>query len=189
MNTSRLQDVLDATYSCIVRFGVRRTTMDDIAQAAGMSRSALYQYVRSKDDAVRKVAERLHDRATQRATAAAMADVPPAMRVQGILQAKLDLVLELAGDSPNAAELLDAKTRLYGDVCTGFTDRVESLLVEVFTEAGTSDVSPKDAAAICVALVVGLEHAPYNARLLPPAVRVLTEGLLASGHAPVTVSS
>lgn len=78
----RLDHVLDATYACLTRHGVRRTTMDDIAREAGMSRSAVYQYVRNKDDAVRRLAARLHLQATERASAAAESDAPWQERVR-----------------------------------------------------------------------------------------------------------
>lgn len=47
MSTDRLDEVLDAAYGCLTRYGVRRTTMDDIATTMGVARSAVYQYVRS----------------------------------------------------------------------------------------------------------------------------------------------
>ncbi|MFD0415548.1 TetR/AcrR family transcriptional regulator [Streptomyces sp. NPDC127108] len=138
MAGDRLTDVLDATYTCLSRYGVRRTTMDDIAREMGVSRSAVYQYVRGKDDAVRQLARRLHDRALDRAAAAATADAPPAERIHGILAAKLDLVLDLAGGSGHAAELLDAKARLSGDICDAFTERIRGLLTEQFTGTGVA---------------------------------------------------
>ncbi|MEC4017551.1 TetR/AcrR family transcriptional regulator [Streptomyces sp. H27-D2] len=132
----RQTEVLDATYACLTRYGVRRTTMDDIATAMGVSRSAVYQYVRNKDDAFRRLAERLHTQALARARWEAAADAPPADRVHGILSAKLDLVLDLTGDSPHTVELLDEKARLFGDICHGFTADLRGLLMEVFAEAG-----------------------------------------------------
>lgn len=176
----RLDHVLDATYACLTRHGVRRTTMDDIAREAGMSRSAVYQYVRNKDDAVRRLAARLHLQATERASAAAESDAPWQERVRSVLQVKLDLVLELAGDSPHTAELLDAKARLYGDICITFTGCVGELLTSLFAEASPSGTAPEDAAAICTALVTGLESTPDNVRLLPTAVDLLTAGLATS---------
>ncbi|MGW0765825.1 TetR/AcrR family transcriptional regulator [Streptomyces sp. NPDC002676] len=89
MGTDRLDEVLDATYDCLTRYGVRRTTMDDIATTMGVSRSTVHHYVRNKDDAFRRLAGRLHDQALARArraagdTGAACAD-----RVRGVLTAK-----------------------------------------------------------------------------------------------------
>jgi AcrR family transcriptional regulator len=177
LGTDRLTEVLDATYDCLARYGVRRTTMDDIAGAVGMSRSAVYQYVRNKDDAMRRLAERLHDRAFERAVEAVAAQQPPGERVIGILAAKLGLVRDLSGDSPHAVELLDAKARLFGDICTEFSARVRQLLIEVFTEAGLTEVSPADAADIGLALVIGLESHPDAERLLRPAAAALLAGL------------
>ncbi|MFW5419906.1 TetR/AcrR family transcriptional regulator [Nocardiopsis sp. CNT-189] len=174
----RLGQILDGTYDCLVRYGVRRTTMDDIAGAVGISRSALYQYVRSKDDAFRRLARRFHEEALARARAAAEAEGPVEGRVRGVLGAKLGLVLRLHGDSPHTAELLDAKARLFGDICTEFCAEVRALLTGLFTEAGTAAVDPGDAADICIAVVVGLEGEENAARLLGPAADAITAGLL-----------
>ncbi|MGP4002308.1 TetR/AcrR family transcriptional regulator [Streptomyces sp. 8N706] len=180
MGTDRLDEILDATYDCLTRYGVRRTTMDDIATTMGVSRSAVYQYVRSKDDAFRQLAGRLHDQALVRAREAACdQDTPYAERIRGVLAAKLDLVLHLAGDSPHTAELLDAKARLFGGICTAFTADLRRLLIGLFTETGTAEgVEPAEAADISIALVIGLENMPDARRLLGPASGALTAGLL-----------
>ncbi len=180
MTPDRLGEVLDATYECLARYGVKRTTMDDIAGSAGMSRAAVYQYVRSKDDAVRRVAIRLHERALDRARAAASDPSPTALRICGVLEAKLGLVVELAGNSPHTAELLDSKARLFGDICHQFTDDIGLLLESVFVESGITSMPPAEAAEICVALVVGLEGRPEAAHLLPSATSALVGGLLRS---------
>ncbi|MFG2503118.1 TetR/AcrR family transcriptional regulator [Streptomyces sp. NPDC048441] len=185
MSTDRLDEVLDATYDSLTRYGVRRTTMDDIASTMGVSRSAVYQYVRNKDDAFRKLAEHLHTEALARARQAAEEDASGAERIRGVLEAKLDLVLRLAGDSPHSAELLDAKARLFGDICHGFTGSLRRLLIDLFTEAGTAPgVRPAEAADSCIALVIGLESASDGRRLFGPATDALLTGLLATSRLP-----
>ncbi|NWF30036.1 TetR/AcrR family transcriptional regulator [Streptomyces sp. PKU-EA00015] len=180
MGSDRLGEVLDATYDCLTRYGVRRTTMDDIATTMGVSRSAVYQYVRGKDDAFRQLAHRLHTQALERAgQAAAAEDVPYAERVRGVLAAKLDLVLQLAGDSPHTAELLDEEARLFGGICTTFTADLRRLLIGLFAEAGTvGGVEPGEAADIAIALVIGLESVGDGRLLLGPATDALLSGLL-----------
>src|SRR5579863_3541734 len=108
MSEDRLTVILDAAYACFTRHGVRRTTMDDIANAAGMSRAAVYQYVRGKDDAFLQLTKRLHHQALDRARRVAESDAAPAERILDILSAKLDLVIMVVSDSPHAAELIDA---------------------------------------------------------------------------------
>lgn len=185
MPTDRLDEVLDATYECLSRFGVRRTTVDDIARTMGVSRSAVYQYVRSKDDAVRQLAQRLHAEAFARAESAASADGPVAERIRGVLAAKLELVLQLAEDSSHATELLDESQRKFGDICTAFTTDLRTLLVALFTTADTEEsVSPDDAADLSIALVLGLLHMPQRAReLFDTGLTALLDGLLTPSSA------
>lgn len=175
MTSDRLGEVLDATYVCLTRYGVRRTTVQDIAAAAGMSRSAVYQYVRSKDDAFRRLAERLHERALVQAREAAAGVGPNGDRIRGVLAAKMNLVLALAGDSPHTAELLDAKARLFGDICHRFSADVHGLLVELFAATPATAVTPVEASDICMALVVGLEGSKNPAPLLAAATAALLE--------------
>ncbi|MET9734646.1 TetR/AcrR family transcriptional regulator [Streptomyces sp. NPDC006458] len=180
MGTDRLDEVLDAAYDCLTRYGVRRTTMDDIAATMGVSRSAVYQYVRGKDDAFRRLAARLHTRALERARRAADdPDAPCAERVRGVLAAKHDLVVELSGPSPHTAELLDTKARLFGGICASFTADLRRLLIRLFGEAGTAPgVEPAEAADICIALVIGLESVEDGRALFGPAADALLTGLL-----------
>ncbi|MEV0291973.1 helix-turn-helix domain-containing protein [Nocardia sp. NPDC050710] len=154
MAADRTADVLDATLRCLLRYGVRRTTVDDIAAEVGVSRSAVYQYVRGKDDAVRRVADRLHRRALTHAREAAVADAPLAERVHGILSAKVELATGPFTESPHATELFDEQARLCGDICREFTDELHSLLT---TSLAAEHIDrPADAARILLATTIGL---------------------------------
>jgi len=53
-----LDRVLDAVERCLARFGVRRTSMTDIARELGVARTTLYRQVRSLEEAVSLVASR-----------------------------------------------------------------------------------------------------------------------------------
>src|SRR5207249_2478323 len=41
--------VLDAAFQCVGRVGLGRTTVEDVARAAGLSRQTIYRYFPSKD--------------------------------------------------------------------------------------------------------------------------------------------
>ena len=155
--------ILDAAYASFARHGVRRTTMDDIAAAADMSRPAVYQYVRNKEDAFRRLATRLFDGALTDARAAAARDGTLSQRLHDVLASKLELTLRLWKDTPHAAELLDTSTRLTGDLVAEFTGVVRRLLADAVTEAqarGEISLAGADAeeiADIALALNHGLE--------------------------------
>lgn len=112
-----------------------------------------------------------------RARLAAAADETVAERVRAVLEAKLDLVLQLAGDSPHTAEVLDGRARLFGDICTDFTARLRSVLALLLTRAAVE--RPEDAADICIALVVGMEGAPDPKRIFDRAAAAFLAGLAA----------
>lgn len=161
MSDSRVDRILDAAYACFVRHGVRRTTMDDIATAAGMSRAAIYQYVRNKDDAFRRLAQRLCDEALARARAVRSGPLP--RRLTAILDTKLDLTLRLVSDSPHAAELLAGTTTISADVVEAYTAAVTAVAAAAIAEAARDGeivlgrTSASEVAHIAIAFVRGLE--------------------------------
>ena len=99
MSDDRVTKILDAAYVSFTRHGIRRTTMDDIAAAAEMSRPSVYQYVRNKDDAFRRLAERMFTGALTQARAAARDEGPLAQRLFGACAVKLALTQRIWQDS------------------------------------------------------------------------------------------
>lgn len=55
--------ILDAGIRVFGHYGFRKTSMGDIAAAAGMSRAALYLYFRNKEDIFRQGSIRMHEKA------------------------------------------------------------------------------------------------------------------------------
>ncbi|MGC5023001.1 TetR/AcrR family transcriptional regulator [Micromonospora sp. DT47] len=156
MSNERLDAILAAAYECFTRHGVRRTTMDDIAATAGMSRPAVYQYVRNKDDAYRRLAERLF--AGSLAQARATAADPAAsieQRLHAVLGAKLDLTLKLHRESRHAAELLDTSTKLTGDLVEAYTRELTDVVAGALADA--AGPRARAVADVLVALTRGLE--------------------------------
>jgi AcrR family transcriptional regulator len=194
MSGTRVDRILDAAYACFVRHGVRRTTMDDIATAAGMSRAAIYQYVRNKDDAFRRLAQRLCDEALVRAR-----DVRPgplARRLAAILDTKLDLTLRLVQDSPHATELLAGTTTISADVVDAYTAEVTAVAAAAIAEAAHDGeivlgrTSASEVAHIAMAFVRGLEidlsDPDLPRRRLRSGVTLLVAGLSAREPRPAT---
>jgi AcrR family transcriptional regulator len=60
--TSGRERVLDATESCLQRFGLAKTTVEDVAQASGLSRATVYRQFGSRDALLLAVAARDADR-------------------------------------------------------------------------------------------------------------------------------
>lgn len=67
------QRILDAGFACFGDQGLGRTTMEDVARRAGVTRQTIYRYFPSKDDLVMRLVLREEDRfieGTRRAFAA-----------------------------------------------------------------------------------------------------------------------
>ncbi len=159
----RLEKVLDAAYACFVRHGVRKTTMEDIAAAAGMSRPAVYQYVRSKDDAYRRLAARVYDGALREAHVAADGAGTLAQRLDRILATKLALTQRLFDDSPYGRELIGRNAVVAGELERRFLADLTDLLTGTIIDAAADADLPlgpdnaREIAELALALARGLE--------------------------------
>lgn len=190
----QLDSILRAAYTCFTRHGVARTTMEDLARAADMSRPAVYQYVRNKEDAYRRLADRLYTDALDQARTALAADGPLADRLAGALQAKLSLTLGLYRDSPHAAELVGDSARIAVDESHAFTTAMTRMLAETVNE-GRPHAAPDEVdrfVAVLLALTRGLEADPSGPdepiRRLREGVALLVAGLESHPNDPKETS-
>ena len=93
--------ILDAAERCFERRGVRRTTVDDVAAEAGVSRVTVYRQVGNRDELVRAVLLRVTDRFIGRAlpkVVAAAGDLTDGVRelmVATVMAARRDNSLSL----------------------------------------------------------------------------------------------
>ena len=177
----RAESVLDAAYVCFTRHGVRRTTMDDIAREAGMSRTAAYQYVRNTEDAFRRLTIRLLDTTLANARSAADAQHELTERLTAALTAKLELVLGLWRDSPaHAGELLGIDARLSEELVNAYNAAMRELLAEIAGSA-VPRAAAREFADLLIAFTRGVEadlaDAETPARQLRRGVALLTAGL------------
>jgi AcrR family transcriptional regulator len=189
----RVERILTAAYACFTRHGVRRTTMEDIALEAGMSRPAVYQYVSNKPDAFRRLTERMLGDALADARAAAAASGTPADRLIGALEAKLDLVLTLWRDSPaHAAELLGADSRLSAGLLDDYNAAMRDLLSHTAGDIVPAGEAP-EFAELLLAFTRGIEadlaHPGLAAERLRRGVTLLVAGLDGPAIAPAIATS
>jgi AcrR family transcriptional regulator len=90
--------------------GFAATSMADIADAAGMSRPALYQYFRNKRDIFASAFVALFEDHVDRALQALKSDGPTVRRLEGLLQRFEGDLWELMAASEHSEEILSAKT-------------------------------------------------------------------------------
>lgn len=156
--------ILDSAFTLFGRYGYRRTSMEDIASEAGLSRAALYLQFDNKEAIFRAIAARLHDDAMTGTEAALTANGSLVERLVAAVLAKSLPMVEIATTSPHGSELMDENSRLCGDLANESSKRHQKLLAAAFKQAedaGEIDLEEAgmkstDAAELFAAAVHGL---------------------------------
>ena len=91
---ARRRAIFAATVGLILQKGFHETSMREIAAAAGMGKSSLYDYFNSKDDILVFIVEEAALEVAARARAIACHDVPPDERLRRIMQMHMEYMRE-----------------------------------------------------------------------------------------------
>src|SRR5437763_17218899 len=95
---SSRERILDAAMEMFARYGYRRASMDQVAEAAGLTRQAVYHHFQSKEALFRAAVDALHDgpleAAVSAATAAEGAGQPLPDALATLVDAKIRYVIE-----------------------------------------------------------------------------------------------
>jgi AcrR family transcriptional regulator len=154
--------VLDAALTVFGQYGYGKTTMRDVARAAGISRAALYLHFPTKEDLFRAGARRVHARALERADAALAAEGDVVSRVDAAMSAYIGELTATA--SLHAEELLDAGLSVGGDIVA---ESQAALHARLTTALGELDLTAIDATAaelarLLLAAAAGLKKSSPN---------------------------
>ncbi|MFN8028133.1 MAG: TetR/AcrR family transcriptional regulator [Acidimicrobiia bacterium] len=109
-NTGTRQAILDAAARCVRRYGLRRTTMEEVARLAGVSRGTVHRYFRDKDTLVREVLSHADSQMVREITAAM--DPQPTLLEQIVALAlhirayEEEALLELRDTEPEVVALM-----------------------------------------------------------------------------------
>ncbi len=159
---SERQDmILGAAFHAFATYGYRRTSMDDIARGAGMSRSALYLHYRNKEDLFRSLGERYFSEAIVAMEAAL--NTPgqtPEQALNAAFLAKDGKFMDVVFGTPHGDELLDAGMSVTRDLL----GRAEAAKVVILSRwlAGLPMAdgigTPDEVARTIIVSAMGLKH-------------------------------
>lgn len=123
--------ILDAAFRAFATYGYRRTTMEDIAQGVGISRSALYLHYRNKEDILRSLAAKYFEDAVVSVAAELSAPNRPAAESLAAAFIGYDgKFMDIVLATPHGAEMLDAGHLVSSDVVEKGEAHIHSLLVD-----------------------------------------------------------
>lgn len=157
-----------------MRYGVKRTSIDDVAREAGIAKGTLYLYYDSKDALFAGIARRMCDEVLASAREVASSRASLAERLVGVLDAKIGSIHRLLAGSPHSAELIQSKDVLAVSAFADFDREFRGVLRDVLGEDGDNTVELFLAAAYGALHTGDISEKPYRSRL-----KVLVETLLA----------
>jgi len=104
--------ILKAAMRVVTAYGFKRTSMEDIAQEAGVSRPAIYQLFRNKDDVFLSCIDMVIEDAFAVAEVAIKGVTGTKAQVTAYLIAYMEFYHRLLVTGPHGRELLDLNSRL-----------------------------------------------------------------------------
>lgn len=129
------QRILDGAAKVLLTYGFQRTTMDDIAKAAEMSRPALYLLFRNKTDIFQALAQGYFEAAVSTARTVLAGSGPLQERLNAMLEASIFAMMEEFVRAPHGHEILDIKNQLAGELMAGWKDTMAGLVADAIDRA------------------------------------------------------
>ena len=133
----RLCAVLDAAIAVFARFGYRKTSMDDVARAAGVSRQGLYLSFANKEELFRRALE--HSLRGQLACAIAALSTEESLERRIIAACKEWSGRFVGYLGADAADLMCASTSLAGATLAEYEWQFETALVNAIDATPVAD--------------------------------------------------
>jgi AcrR family transcriptional regulator len=164
--SSRRQELVATAAGLFVRYGFRKTSMDDIARASKLSRQGLYLYFRNKEDAFRAVIEHL--------AAVTLLALRTALEADGgdlreRLLAGFASMTEAsvsAADARDLRELFDAAREIAGDLVRQLDEQIVLALAGAIKQARSGrargEPSPRALAELLYVTSYGLQHRGHS---------------------------
>lgn len=178
--SAKREYILTTAVSVFGRYGYKRASMDLLAQAAGMSRPALYQQFSSKQDVFRAMCALMFQNMLDAGEEALRAKGAAGDRLYNLLSIKLDMVVG-AIEIEFRSELL-AEVGLYAnDVLAAFQEQFVGLIVR-FLESSTDElnlvnvvITAHDCANLLMDGVVGVSHEDAEPKIQRRRLRQLAD--------------
>ncbi len=164
-NEARRLELLETALGVFLRYGFRKTSMDDVARAAGLSRQGLYLYFSSKEVLFRAGLTLILDRSLD-AGKAALDDESRGIedRLLAAVDAMFGQHVETLGAASHQAELIEASETLVGELIDEQEKAFRAAVARALKVAGVTaaweawGLSGRDLAETLVAAAHGAKY-------------------------------
>jgi AcrR family transcriptional regulator len=185
--------ILQSAFEVFVTYGFRKTSMDDIARQAGMSRPALYQVFRNKTEIFRGLAEEMMSGAAAKAGAALARPGSFHDRLKAAINDSILDVHRFIEQTPHGLELMGVNDEIAADIEERWCDVMIDVIARGIKSAvddGELDLSrtgatPESAARIFMQAMEGVKSDAMRGKAIEHYVEALVRffsGALAAGR-------
>jgi AcrR family transcriptional regulator len=160
--------ILAAAQRLFLLYGVKRTSIDDVALAADIAKGTVYLYYKSKNDLFAAVSERLCSEILVTARETLSTNRPLTERLVEVLDSYIGWLHRLTAQSPHIAELTESKEVLAASIYADFESQMEALIQTALKDARIAGKGASEmffAAAIGALKTGDIAERPYRARL------------------------
>jgi len=178
MRETKKAKVLEAAQSVFFRYGYRRTTMGDLASAAGISRPALYLIFCNKEKVFEAVLRSFVTGALAEIRAGLAGHASPEERLRFVFDVWAVRPFGLLAATPDAKELIDCGFEFAREAIDegtlAFEAELAAILAPLHAQAPDQALTPDQIARILTRAVHGFKESAQN----PENLRAMIEGLL-----------
>jgi AcrR family transcriptional regulator len=179
--------ILNAAETRFSSYGFKRTSMEDIAGEAGISRAALYLQFRNKEEIFRGLSRALLDGALKEASLGLSNQESLAQALITAAEGMNLGIVEIVYASPHGSELLDQKNRLCGNQVAAAVQTYRKILATIFRRAmargeidlTSSGLNPSSAAELYHRAALGLMGPDVKREAYQKNLRTLTKLVVA----------
>jgi AcrR family transcriptional regulator len=161
----RREAILESAFTQFSHYGFRKTSMEDIAKATGISRASLYSHFENKEEIFRSLAASLHEQTLAEAeshlksrASQAGRSVDLATRVETALLIRLGRFHQVVTQSAHGSEISDENNQLCGDLVRDSQERFRGILKNAMKAAVRADEIDLKSAGLTPATAAELLH-------------------------------
>ena len=150
--------ILESASAAFAAYGFRKTSMDDIARGAGMSRPAVYLHYKNKEAIFRSLVTSYYILSAQEVQVRLEQDLPLVELLEQAFAAQGGTAIETMMNSPHGMEILDAGSSVAADIIEEGEARLRQIYSDWLSgqmESGRVRMAAEPAetaAAFCAAL-------------------------------------
>ncbi|WP_170233769.1 TetR/AcrR family transcriptional regulator [Novosphingobium sediminis] len=180
VRAARRERLLDAAETLFVWQGFRATSIEGIAEAAGMSKVTLYGYFRDKEAVFIAVAERIADTMASAVEAALEGETPFPAPLAAALIAKHRIVLDRVQRSAFASELFEAKAAHVTRRFKALDEAILRGLAQALVREGTPHADAEESAQLLFCAANGIANRAADADVLAARIERLVHAVVAT---------